>query len=65
MMPKARYKESHKPVNRARLYEIEEISSNSSALPRAIIPPEYWKRFEQVCAFYESVPAALSEEAPF
>lgn len=56
MMPKAKHKESHKPVNPDRRYEVDEIASNSSEKPSRVIPEEYWEDFRR---------RTESPEAPF
>ena len=40
-MPRARYKESHKPINRDRRYEVDQIT-DGAASPKTVIPQEYW-----------------------
>lgn len=63
-MPRARYKESHKPVNRARRYEVDQIT-DGAASPKTVIPQEYWEDFIGLCNFFESLPANPHQKAPF
>ena len=45
MIPRAKNKEIHKPINQDRRYEVDEIAVNGSK-PRTIIPQEYWEDLE-------------------
>ena len=71
-MPRARFKESHKPVNRDRRYEVDQIT-DGAASPKTVIPQEYWDdmddrikaHFEEGYMFFlDSIPP-LPTEAPF
>jgi len=63
MMPKARYKESH------RGYEIDEIASNGTRPLRQVIPKDLYAEYQRVSEWIESIsensPYLTSDEAPF
>lgn len=63
MMPKTRFKESH------RSYEIGEIMSNSTVPPRKVIPREQLEEYQSVSEWIESIsensPYLTSDKPPF